>query len=89
MTKKIKLLWIFIGIPFALYLIMLVNNLRNFHNMTKTEKIDCESILEKRELDSDYRLCESVKLMPATIRGFILSILVYAVLIRLTRKDKQ
>lgn len=89
MNKKMKLLWIFIGIPLAIYLIVLLNNMRNLRLMSITENLECETVLEKRELNEDYRLCESVKLIPATIRGLVISLLVFALLFRFTRKSKH
>lgn len=82
-----KLAWVFIGIPFVIYVVILLNNLKNFRSMSTTANLDCDTILEKREINEDFRLCESVQLVPASMRRLILSTLVFAVLIRFTRKS--
>lgn len=82
-----KLAWIFIGIPFVIYVVILLNNLKNFRSMSSIDNLDCDAILEKRELNENFRLCESVRLVPASIRGLALSALVFALLFKFSRKS--
>ncbi|PIY79348.1 MAG: hypothetical protein COY81_02965 [Candidatus Pacebacteria bacterium CG_4_10_14_0_8_um_filter_43_12] len=84
-NNKIRNLWLFIGVPTAMFSIFLVNNLYQFYKYTKLQP-ECGNIYSKQVWNETDFLCSSPNTVLGSVWGLALSTLVLVFLFRYTRK---